>query len=425
MFVMSDSRNDVVVTGVGPVTAIGVGREAVWDSLAAGRSNTCMRTLQTDVAETVDLPVASMLCVPEIPGLDVHERYLDGQDCPGYRDLSYSLLAMELAIADAGLEYDRDTNRVGMVQAFEAPGVEATVSRLFQMMSGPPPTGGPPKAYEHLARQFYNMQPFLYVHLAGKAFALHGFSTSVHNACASGAFALEIAAQRIVSGQADAMLVVGGEAFDTAVRIQWFRDLGLYAGDGMMRPFDSESSGFYVGEGAGAIVIESAASAEKRGAQVYARYVGGSLAQQGWKQTIPDVRAMRLRDVMASVLSEASMASTDVDLIVPHSASTQLSDGYEAACIEKVFGSPGHNAVCTAFKPYVGHLLAGSGVVETICALLAMKNQTIPATLKSDTSRVELCLPLITERVEQPIKTMLKLSTGFTGHDAASLFAAM
>ena len=86
---------------------------------------------------------------------------------------SYALLAVELALADAGLEYSRDANDIGVVQAFEAPGVERTVGQLFGMFAGPPPTAGPPPVYEVLAPRFYNMQPFLYVHLMGKALGLH------------------------------------------------------------------------------------------------------------------------------------------------------------------------------------------------------------------------------------------------------------
>jgi len=382
---------DVVITGLGPVTSIGVG---------------------------------SMPSTPDVPGLGRHMDFLAGQGCGLYRDLGYSLLAMERALADAGLEYDRRRNNIGMVQAFEAPGVERTVSRLFELITAPtPPGNGPPATYEFLAPCFYNIQPFVYVHLAGKALALHGFSTSVHNACASGAFAIDVAAQRIHSGQTDVMVVVGGEAFDTAVRLEWFRRLDLYADDQYMRPFDAESSGFYVGEGAAALVMESAAHAAKRGATPYAAYLGGGFAHQGWKQAVPDVRSARLRDVIVQALSVTGLSASDLDLIVPHGASTLLGDGYEASCLAQALDKGAPKAVATVFKPYVGHMLAASGLIETLCALLAMKHDSIPATLNSRAEHVQLAVPLVTKRLDQPIGTILKLSNGFTGHDAASIFA--
>ena len=419
---MKSENNDVVITGVGPVTSIGVGAEGLWKGLLSGRANVQRRNLPVDIATTVEMVVASMPPDAQVPDLDQHVEFLKRQDCAGYRDLAYALLAVELALADAKLQYDRDSNRVGMVQAFEAPGVEHTVSRLFGMMAGPMPTHGPPKADDHLAPFVYKMQAVFFVHVVGKAVGQHGFSTSVHNACCSGAFALEVAARQIRSGQTDAMIVVGGEAFETAVRLEWFRRLELYARDEQMRPFDSASSGFYVGEGAAAILLESAAHAAQRGAQPYAAYLGGAFAQQGWKQVIPDVRAARLREAIKEAMAGASLSARDLDLVVPHGASTLLSDGSESSCLAQALDGQAGQAVATVFKPYVGHMLACSGVIEMICGLLAMKHQTVPATLHSDPERVKLAIPLATEKVDRPVKTFLKLGIGFTGHDAASLF---
>jgi len=420
---MNLDGNDVVVTGLGPVTSIGVGTEALWSSLTAGHSTVAVRKLVVGIGQFVDTLVASMPPVVEVPGLEAQLGFLQEQDCPPCRDLAYALLAAELALADAGLEYDRDANTIGAVQAFEAPGMEQTVSRLLEMFAGPMPTDGPPPVYDLLAPSFYSSQAFFYVHVLGKALGLHGFSTSVHNACASGAFAFEVAAQRIRSGQADVMVVVGGEAFDTAVRLEWFRQLDLYAADGRMCPFDDESSGFYVGEGGAALVLESAAHAANRGATPYASYRGGAFAHQAFKQTIPDVPAARLSGVIAESLGKARLSPADLDLIVPHGASTAISDGYEAACLARTLQGTCERAVATAFKPYVGHMLAASGIVEVICALLAMKHQSVPATLHTRPDHVKLAIPLVTTATARPIRTVLKLSTGFTGHDAALVFS--
>jgi len=293
-------------------------------------------------------------------------------------------------------------------------------------MSTPPPPGAPPAVYDMLAPSFYNMQAFVYVHLMGKAFGFHGFSTSVHNACASGAFAIEIAAQRIRSGQADVMIVAAGEAFETGVRLEWFRRLDLYAQDASgMRPFDPSSTGFYVGEGAGAIVLESADHAARRGAKPYAVYAGGAFAHQGWKQVIPDVRAARLRDVIRTAMSVTNVTPSAIDLVVPHGAGTGLSDGYEAACLKDAFADAASPAIATVFKPAVGHMLAASGVIETIAALLAMKHQRVPATLNSTVPSANLPVPLAMETQRRSVRTLLKLSTGFTGHDAAGVFHAI
>ena len=419
---MGNQTNEVVITGLGPVTSIGVGNDALWAALGAGASNVAPRPLPVDVGRVIELSVASMPPVEEVPGLKPHLDFLSGQELAGYRDLAYALRAIELAITDAQLYYDRDNNRIGVIQAFEAPGFERVVGRLLGMFTTPLPVDGPPPVYDLLAPAFYSSQPFIYVQMVGKAFGFHGFSTSVHNACASGAFAMELAAQRIRSGEADVMIVAGGEAFDTATRLEWFHRLDMYARDERMRPFDPESTGFYVGEGAGAIVLESAAHAASRGRTPYATYLGGAFAHQAWKQILPDVRAMRLRDVIAESLTRAGVEASELDLVVPHGAGTPMSDGYEAACLEAALGGQANRAVATAFKPNIGHMLAASCIVETVCMLLAMHHQTIPGTLHTRPQQAKIPLPLVATCVEGRVDTAMKLATGFTGHDAACVF---
>lgn len=418
---------EVVITGVGPVCAIGVGREAFWSSILKGVSRTESRQLLVDLGRTEAFTMAVMPADGDVDGLASHLTYLESQEAAGRRELAYSLLACELALADADLHIDAEHNNAGAIQVFEAPGVEKTVSDLFDKLGqmpppgGPPPTG-PPPVYEMLSPHFYHMQPFVYVYLLSKRFGLRGFSTSVHNACSSGAFAIEMAADRIRLGQADVMMVVGGESFDTGVRLEWFRRLGLYAQDGCMRPFDRESTGFFVGEGAGALVLESAEHAEKRGAKVYARYGGGAFTHQAWKQVIPDVRSKRLTHAIKEVLHQTGLTAQQLDLIIPHGAATQLSDGYEAMCLKAALGDDVAEAVATAFKPYFGHLLATSGLIECMAGLLSMSEGVIPATLNTRESHNTLPVPIVTSNTNRSVRTMLKISTGFTGHDTAAIY---
>ncbi len=432
---------DIVVTGVGPVAAIGVGREVFAEGLASGRCPVVPRALATDVGVDVDFPMCAMPA--EVPGLAKHMNFLEGQEAGAYRDLAYALLAVELALADAGLEVDRRENTVGAVQVFEAPGTEALVARMFAMIArgacppesaegaGLPQPGTPGEAagaaglgvYDLMAPSFYNTQAFYYVHLMGKAFGLHGFSTSVHNACTSGAYALEVAADRIRRGQAEVMVVVGGEAFETGVRLEWFRRMEMYACDGVMAPFAAEGRGFYVGEGAGALVLESAEHASRRGARVIARYAGSAFAQQSWKQVIPDVASLRLAEVIARCLADAGKTPGDIDVVVPHGAGSRISDGYEARCLAKTWGAKTKGeGIATVLKPYTGHMLASSGLMETIGALIGMQTGRVYATPNTAIGQSDLPLPLATETHSRPTRTLLKLSTGFTGHDAATLW---
>lgn len=402
--------NKVVVTGLGVVSPAGVGPDAVRRALTEGCSHAVVRSLAVDFGVSVELYLAAMPGAERVNGLAPHLAFLADQDGSTARDLAYSMLAMEQAIADAGLSYDRATNRVGMIQAFEAPGVEDTVGSLFRLFEQPPAQPGPPRIYDLLAPRFYAMQPFIYVHHAAKAFSLHGFCTSVHNACSSGAFAIEAAAQAIRSGQAEAMIVAGGEAFDTAVRLEWFRRLGLYAESATMRPFAAEPTGFFVGEGGAALVLESAESAARRNAEPYAEYLGGAFAQQAWKQTVPDVRAARLNGVIRAVTAKSGVAAEQIDLIVPHGAATSISDRYETACLKMALGEAAETTALAAFKPAFGHMLAASGIIDSIAALLCLRHQMVPQSY------------LVSGTMPKSIGHVLKLATGFTGHDAALLF---
>ncbi len=411
----------MVVTGIGPVTLAGVGVDAFWSGLLAPPMPPEKRDLHVDLAELAPFHIATV--PPDQECVTKFNDFLQTNEFAGYRDLGYALAAIDLAVQDAELEYDKQSNRIGVMQAFEAPGMERAVAEMYRQFSQIEPANKPPQLYETLAPLFYNAQPFLYVHAISKAFQFHGLSTSVHNACSTGTFAVEMAAQQIRNGHADAMIVVGAEAFETAVRIEWFRRLDLYNADGRMFPFDPAGSGFFVGEGAAVIVLESESAARARGRTPYAEYAGGAFSQQSWKHALPDVRSMRLRDVITSAMERGRLSPSDIDLVIPHGAATPISDGYEASCLDAALAGAATDAVATALKPCFGHMLATSNLIEIAAALLSMKHGSVPATPKATPdSTHSLPVPLVAERTERPVNAFMKLATGFTGHDAASIW---
>lgn len=444
----------VVITGLGAVTSLGAGCDTLWHALNDGRCAASLRPLPCDVGARIDVPLASMPPDVAVPGLASELSFLTEQDCAGHRDLAYALVACREAMREAGLSRAADVDGMGMVQAFEAPGTEIVVARLFELVGGMAQRAGagsaavgepilragmsaeqgsgrdaqasaaPPGIYDLLAPSFYRTQPFLYVHLAAKALGLHGYCTSVHNACSSGAYAIESAAMVIRSGAANAMIVCGGEAFDTAVRLEWFRRLGLYARDASMTPLVDPPTGFFVGEGGAAVVLESESAATRRGASILARYRGGAFRHQGWKQVLPDVRGMWLREAIREALRRADVRMESIDLVVPHGAGTSLSDRYEATCLEQAAGGPLRGAHAAAFKPNYGHLLATSGIIDTVAALLAMKRGTVPPLYGASGAATDFPATFVGAPTRRDIRTVLKLFTGFTGHDAALLFQA-
>jgi len=409
----------VVITGVGPVTPLGTGLEAAWEGLEANRTRVLERELRVDLAEYERAALVPM------PADWHHEEAKDPtlllvEECAEYRDLRYAIRAMRLAADDAGLDIDREANRLGAIYAFEAPGMEAMVRHMLTM----PPEAlmvEQPQLYPFVSKHFYHTHSFFYVHVLGKALGLHGLSTCVHNACASGAFALELAAQQIRSGVAPAMLVAGAEAFETGVRVRYLKGMDTYVLGPDMRVFDDSPTGFYVGEGGAALVLEARSRAEARGAHIYAEYLGGSFAQQSWKHAISDVPANRLASAAQKALTDAGVSAAEVDLVVPHGAGSAISDGYEAHTLGQLFEKSSPALLCP-LKVYLGHQLGNCVVMELAVAFMMMRRGLVLG--QPFEGQINGRVPLEMPRDNRPhsIQVMLKLATGFTGHDAALVF---
>jgi 3-oxoacyl-[acyl-carrier-protein] synthase II len=409
----------VAITGIGPVTPLGVGKEAAWEALSANRTRVVERELRVDLAEyeraaLVPMPAEWHLEDMKDPTL------LLSEECAEYRDLRYAVRAMRLAVEDAGLDLDREADRIGVIYAFEAPGMEAMVRHMLSM----PPEAlmvEQPRLYPFVSKHFYHTHSFFYVHVLGKAMGLHGMSTCVHNACASGAFAVEMAAQQIRSGAAPAMLVAGAEAFETGVRVRYLRGMETYAEGPEMRPFDVSPTGFYVGEGGTALVLEARSHADARGARIYAEYAGGGFAQQSWKHAMPDVPANRLAEASRKAMADAEVNSREVDLVVPHGAGSGISDGYEAYTLGQLF-EKGSRAPMCPLKAYLGHQLGNCVLAELAAGLMMMEHGLVLGQPFGGETNGRVPLELVRANRQHSVRIMLKLATGFTGHDAAMVF---
>jgi 3-oxoacyl-(acyl-carrier-protein) synthase len=391
----------------------------MWESLEANRTRVLERELRVDLAEyerTVLSPMPAEWHREELRD----PTLLLAEECADYRDLRYAIRAMSLAAQDAGLDIDRESNMIGGIYAFEAPGMEVMVRHMLSM----PPEAlmvDQPQLYPFVSKHFYHTHSFFYVHVLGKALGLHGFSTCIHNACSSGAFALELAAQQIRSGAAPVMLVAGAEAFETGVRVRYLKGMDSYVQGPEMRAFDAAPTGFYVGEGGAALVLEARSHAEARGVPIYAEYLGGGFAQQSWKHMICDVPANRLASAAKKALGEAGVSPVEVDLVVPHGAGSAVSDGYEAHSLGQIFDEHSPALLCP-LKPYLGHQLGNCVIVELAASLLMMREGVVlgqPFDMQPN-GRVPLEIPQSNRPHSSQI--LMKLATGFTGHDAVLLF---
>ena len=426
----------VVITGIGPLASAGIGKDAFWKGILDKQTGLCQKEILIE-GELWDKFYFHKLNGFDISNFGIEDDILNDimtwKKGKEDRDLFYLLAAIKLAIDDSGISYDRDNNNVGLFLTVEHPGFEpfceGLLKKIFSYLEKHPLGGeGFSKSqmfrhlYEGFVRNGYDLQTFMYLHHVAKAFGIHGYSMFNNNACASGLFALESAARQIRCGGSDIVLIASGDCADTMFKHMWFKEQGLYAEDGNMKPFSKNADGIVLGDGASALVLEELDHALKRNAHIYAEYIGGGFSLEGWKVTMPQIGSSSYQEAIRSALNNAMVNPEGIDLLVPHGVAIKVTDGYEAKAIIDVFGKNSDKPLISAFKPYVGHNLGGSAILESSILLLAMDSNLIPPTLNNESIEAKYNINLVDEAVEHRIDTAMKLSCGFAGYNAAAVF---
>jgi 3-oxoacyl-(acyl-carrier-protein) synthase len=428
------SKKRVAITGLGPICSLGYGASEVWDSLMKLRLNLVRERYLIDGEEWGTFHLHKMrdfdvrrFGIPEESLRFIRElRTVRKEDT----DLYYFLAMISLALKDSGLRYDPKDNAVGLLLTHENPGVETffeelidSAYELFNKFAG--------KKMSKLAlaqglydsgceERGYNLQSFSYLFAAAKAFDLHGYSLFVNNACASGLFAIESAARQIRSGASPAVVVAAADNPTKVYKYLWFRKKGLYAEDGITRPFARDGSGIVFGDGGAALVLEDLEHARARKARVYGEYLGGGFSLEGWKITVPDVTGDYYERSLRMALDGSGVGADEIDFVNPHGVGMKITDAYEAKAIRNVFA--GRMPRVSAFKPLCGHNLGGSALLETAIALLALENGVIPATLNCDNVDEAMGLDIVTKNEEARMRTIAKMSCGFAGYSGVGIF---
>ena len=426
----------VVITGLGPLSAIGFGKDSFWSSIVDKKINLSQEKIY------VDSTLWDTFWTHKINNFNIDDFGIDKYALDNIRtwkknkedrDLLYLLAAVKLALDDSGIEYDNENNNVGLFLTVEHPGFEdfsyeLIKKALLYMKECSAECKNIPKTklFKALYNEFvgvgYDTQTFMYLYLVAKAFNMHGYSLFTSNACASGLFSLESAVRQIRYGGSDIAVVAGGDYPNTMFKHMWFKDQKLYAEDGKIKPFSKNADGIVFGEGASAIVLEELDHALRRGVNIYAEYLGGGFSLEGWKVTVPKIGSGSYAKAIQEALENSRLDAKDVDLINPHGVGINVTDGYEAQAITEVFTGKSINPLISAFKPYVGHNLGGSAIMETIILLLALKNNIILGTLNLEKEDPKYSIKLLKENVEKPLDTVMKLSCGFAGYNGAVAF---
>ncbi len=412
---MSTTR--VVVTGLGTTNPVGGDVPSTWAALLAGRSG--VTTLEHPWAEQLPVRIAAEVAVDPGEVLDrVRARRLD-------RSSQHAVVAATEAWADSGLADDApDPERVGVAMASGIGGVTTLLSNYDTLVEK-----GPRRVSPLAIPMLMPNGPAASVGLMVGAKA--GVHTPV-SACASGNEAIALGIDMIRLGRADVVVVGGTEAAVHALPMAAFANMRALskrndAPTQASRPWDVDRDGFVLGEGAGALVLESEEHARARGARVYAVAAGAGITADSHDIAQPDPGGAGATRAMARALSEADLSPADVRHVNAHATSTPLGDVAEATAIRAALGAAADDVVVTSTKSMTGHLLGAAGALESIATVLALQSRQVPPTINVDTPDPQVDLDVATKIRDLPAGDLAALnnSFGFGGHNVAIAFTTV
>jgi 3-oxoacyl-[acyl-carrier-protein] synthase II len=414
----------VVVTGIGLVTPLGVGGEAVWKKLIQGQSG--IGAIQSfDVS---DLPAK---IAGQVPRGETSSGLFNADDWVPPKEqrkmdefIVFALGAAEQAVADSGWkpEGEEDRERTGVM-------IGSGIGGL------PGITEGAITLHERGPRR---LSPFFIpsnlINLAsGHVSIRYGFSGPNHavvTACSTGAHAIGDAARLIMWDDADVMVAGGAEAAICRLGIAGFaaaRALSTGFNDQptrASRPWDQARDGFVMGEGAGVVVLEELEHAKKRGAKIYAELVGYGMSGDAHHITAPAEDGNGAFRAMRNALKRAELAPDQIDYINAHGTSTPLGDEIELGAVKRLFGEHAYKLSMSSTKSSIGHLLGAAGSVEAIFSILAMRDSVVPPTLNLENPSPSCDIDLVPLHAkERRIRYALSNSFGFGGTNASLVFA--
>jgi 3-oxoacyl-[acyl-carrier-protein] synthase II len=409
----------VVVTGLGVVSPVGIGVNEAWRALVRGTSGAAPIT-------SFDASAFTTTFACEVKGfsaLDHMDRKLAGRT-----DIftHYAVASAGEAIRDADLRPATMTqgqrDRVGVIFGSGQGGL-----RTFQEQTRAYLEGGP----RRLSPFFV---PMMIVDMApGVISMMHGFrgpNHSVVSACATGNHNLADAMVAIQRGEADVVIAGGSEASVCELGLGGFAAMRALstrndAPAAASRPFDAGRDGFVMGEGAGALVLESLAHAERRGARIHAELLAVGAAADAYHMTAPHPEGAGAVLAMERALAQAGIEREAVDTINMHGTSTPLGDASESAAIRRVFGAHADRITPTSTKSMTGHMLGAAGAVEAVASVLSLVHQAVPPTINFHDPDPACDLPYaLNEAVRRPVGVALSNAFGFGGHNTTAVFRA-
>jgi 3-oxoacyl-[acyl-carrier-protein] synthase II len=410
----------VVVTGMGLVTPLGVGIEAVWRRLVEGESG--IRSIQSfDVS---DLPSKIAGIIPQgetSSGLFNADDWMSTKDQRKVEPfIVYAMAAAAMAIKDAGWEPEDEEarERTGVMIGSGIGGLEGIAEVAMTLKERGPRRVTPffiPACLINLASGNVSIR-----------FGFKGPNHSVVTACSTGAHAIGDASRLIQLEDADVMVAGGTEGAVCRIGVAGFaaaRALSTAFNDdppAASRPWDRDRDGFVMGEGAGIVVLEELEHARKRGAKIYGEVLGYGMSGDAYHITAPAPDGNGAFRAMRNALRSAKLPPDAIDYVNAHGTSTQMGDEIELGAVKRLFGDHAYKLSMSSTKSAIGHLLGAAGSVEAIFSMLAVRDSVVPPTRNLDHPSEGCDIDLVPHHAkERPVRHALSNSFGFGGTNAS------
>jgi 3-oxoacyl-[acyl-carrier-protein] synthase II len=410
---MSPGRT-AVVTGIGPVTPVGIGVEDFWSGMVGGRNG--VRTITRFPID--DLPVS---VAGEVDGFDPTD-FLDTKEARRTdRFTQFGVASAQLAWQDAGTP-DVVADRGGVIFATGIGGIETLLNQHSVLLEK-----GPGRVSPFMVPMLMANAPA--GHIAMR-FGLTGANFATISACSSSNHALFEALRLIRAGTLDLVIAGGSESATLPLTVAAFSQMTALTKNpdpgSASRPFDADRDGFVLSEGAVTLIVESEDHARARGARIYCELAGAGASDDAFHITAPDPKGSGAALAMRWALQDAGAEPGDVTYINAHGTSTPLNDAAESAAIKGVLGDHAHRVAVSSTKSMTGHMLGAAGAVEGAVCALAIANRRIPPTIHYATPDPECDLD-VTPNDARDLEVDLALSNsfGFGGHNACVAFRAI
>ena len=414
---MTVERETVVVTGLGATTPLGGDVASTWAAMLAGRSG--VGPLTEPWAADLPVRIAAQAAVDPVEVVGrVQARRMD-------RCEQLAVVAAREAWAHAG-PAEVDPERLGVAITSGIGGIGSTLTAYDTLRE---------KGWQRISP--YTVPMLMPNGAAGWISMEIGARAGAHSpvsACASGAEAIGYGIDMIRSGRADVVLAGGTEAAIMPLNIGAFAVMRAMSTrnddpERASRPFDKARDGFVLGEGAGMLVLESLSHARERGAVVYAIAAGAGYSSDAYHIAHPAPDGAGVTSAIRRALADARVDPTQIVHVNAHATSTPEGDALEAQALVKALGAAADGVIVTSTKSMTGHLLGGAGAIESVAAILALREHVAPPTINLDDLDDDVPVDVATEprplskRGSEPM-AVLNNAFGFGGHNVSLVFTA-